>query len=156
MPTTVHLHNKIMICDQEIIKFLHCDLPRGPSFCIISTRAIKLWPSNLMIYPYVIIALKARWKTFCPRLFHQDNCTLHVSIQCKIRQSSISCAGLLGRWDERLIDQASDVPSIIFVFIVSYRFNIFRALKTLHLYFCKFLKKKKNWKHFCNQFCKKL
>ena len=57
---------------------------RGPSFCIISTRAIKLWPSNLMIYPYVIISLKARWKTFCPRLFHQDNCTLHVSKEVKI------------------------------------------------------------------------
>ena len=32
----------------------------------------------------------------------------------KIRQSSISYAGSLGHWDERLIDQASDVPSIIF------------------------------------------
>ena len=32
----------------------------------------------------------------------------------KIRQSSIWYAGSLGRWDEQLIDQASDVPSIIF------------------------------------------
>ena len=32
----------------------------------------------------------------------------------KIRQSSISYAGSLGHWDERLIDQVSDVPSIFF------------------------------------------
>ena len=36
----------------------------------------------------------------------------------------------LGRWDERLIDQASDVSSIIF-FIFSYSL---RALKTLYFY----------------------
>ena len=40
----------------------------------------------------------------------------------------------MGPWDERLIDQASDVPSIIF-FIISYRL---RTLKTF--YFCKFMK----------------
>ena len=39
----------------------------------------------------------------------------------------------LGRWDKRLIDQASDVPSIIFFFIISYKL---RALKTLYFYFC--------------------
>ena len=72
----------------------------------------------------------------------------------RIRQSSIWYAGSLGRWDERLIDQASDVPSIIF-FIISYRL---RALKTLYFYFCKVLKKLKkiNWKDFCKEFCKKL
>jgi hypothetical protein len=32
----------------------------------------------------------------------------------EIRQSSVKYAGFLGQWDERLIDQASDVPSIIF------------------------------------------
>ena len=31
----------------------------------------------------------------------------------KIRQSTIKYAGLLDRWDKRLVDQASDVPSII-------------------------------------------
>ena len=41
---------------------------------------------------------------------------------------------MLGRWDKRLIDQASDVPSIIF--IISYRL---RALKTLYL--CKIIRK---------------
>ena len=35
---------------------------------------------------------------------------------------------MLGRWDKQLINQASDVPSIIF-FIISYRL---RALKTLY------------------------
>ena len=31
----------------------------------------------------------------------------------KIRQSTIWYAGSLGRWDKRLVDQASDVPSIL-------------------------------------------
>ena len=39
----------------------------------------------------------------------------------------------MGRWDERLINQASDVPSICFFII--------RALKDLYFYFCKFIKK---------------
>ena len=30
------------------------------------------------------------------------------------RQSKIYYAGLLGRWDKQIVDQASDVPSIIF------------------------------------------
>ena len=32
----------------------------------------------------------------------------------KIRQSTIYYAGLLRRWDKRIVDQESDVPSIIF------------------------------------------
>ena len=31
----------------------------------------------------------------------------------KIRQSTIKYAGMLGCWENRLVDQASDVPSII-------------------------------------------
>ena len=37
-----------------------------------------------------------------------------IALSVKIRQSSIYHAGSLRRWDERLIDQASDVPSIFF------------------------------------------
>jgi hypothetical protein len=37
----------------------------------------------------------------------------------KIHQSTIKCAGSLGRWDKQLIDQASDVPIIIIFFIKS-------------------------------------
>ena len=33
------------------------------------------------------------------------------------RQSSIYYAGLLGRWDKRVVDQESDVPSIIFLIL---------------------------------------
>ena len=55
----------------------------------------------------------------------------------KIRQSSILYAGSMGRWDKRLIDQVSHVPSIIFL-IMSYRL---RALKTLYFYSCKFIRK---------------
>ena len=47
------------------------------------------------------------------------------------------------RWDEGLIDQASDVPSIIF-FIIFYRLM---ALKTLYFYYI--IKKLENkWKRF--------
>ena len=56
-------------------------------------------------------------------------------------------------WDKWLIDQVSDVPSIIF-FIISHRL---RALKTLYFYFCKFIKYKKiNWNDFCKEFWKNL
>ena len=54
----------------------------------------------------------------------------------KIRQSTIYYAGLLGRRSKRIVDQASDVPSIFF--IISYRL---RALKTLYFHFCNFIKK---------------
>ena len=55
----------------------------------------------------------------------------------KIRQSTIYYAGLLGRWDKRIVDQKSDVPSII-LFFTFYRLS---ALKTLYFYFCNFMKK---------------
>ena len=32
----------------------------------------------------------------------------------EIHQSTIYYAGLLGRWDKRIVDQESDVPNIIF------------------------------------------
>ena len=54
----------------------------------------------------------------------------------KIRQSTIYHTGLLGRWDKRIVDQESDVPSIIF-----YTFYRLRALKTLYFHFCNFIKK---------------
>ena len=56
-------------------------------------------------------------------------------ISPKIHQSTIYHAGLLGLWDIQIVDQESDVPSIIFV----YTFYRLRALKTL--YFCNFIKK---------------
>ena len=34
----------------------------------------------------------------------------------KIRQSTIYYSGLLGRWDKQIVDQESDVPSIIFLY----------------------------------------
>ena len=55
----------------------------------------------------------------------------------KIRQSTIFNPGLLGRLDKGIVDQESDVPSIIF-FHTFYRL---RALKTLYFIFCNFIKK---------------
>ena len=58
---------------------------------------------------------------------------------------------MLGRWDKRLVDEASDVPSIIF-FIICYRL---RALKTLYFYLCKIIKhKKKNGTIFAKNFAR--
>ena len=37
-----------------------------------------------------------------------------ADVRLEIRQSTIYYAGLLGRWYKRIVDQASDVPSIIF------------------------------------------
>ena len=36
----------------------------------------------------------------------------------EIRQSTIYYAGLLGRWDKRIVDQESDVPNIIFLYFL--------------------------------------
>ena len=36
----------------------------------------------------------------------------------KIRQSTIYYAGLLGRWEKRIIDQESDVSSIFFLYFL--------------------------------------
>ena len=42
--------------------------------------------------------------------------TFTKSVQfVKIRQSTIYYAGLCGRWDKRIVDQESDVRSIIFL-----------------------------------------
>ena len=67
---------------------------------------------------------------------------------------SIYYAWLLGWWDKQIVDQESDVPSIIF----SYTFYRLRALKTLYLYFCNLIKKNKkmNWKDICKKSWKKI
>ena len=61
-------------------------------------------------------------------------------VTSEIRQSTIYYAGLLGRWDKRIIDQESDVPSII----VFHTFYKLRELRTLYFYFCNFIKKQEN------------
>ena len=45
--------------------------------------------------------------------------TFTKSVQfVKIRQSTIYYAGLCGRWDKRIVDQESDVRSIIFLILL--------------------------------------
>ena len=60
---------------------------------------------------------------------------------------------MLGCWDEWLIDQASDVPSIFF-------FKSLIDLGHSKLFIFVFVKLQKNWKlnwnDFCKEFCKKL
>ena len=56
----------------------------------------------------------------------------------EIRQSTIYYAGLLGRWDKRIVDQESDVPSIIFFIL----FMDLEHSKLFIFYFCNFIKKK--------------
>ena len=40
-----------------------------------------------------------------------------IAVSYEICQSTIYYAGLLGRWDKRIVDQESDVPSIIFLIL---------------------------------------
>ena len=41
-----------------------------------------------------------------------------LSLGVEIRQSTIYYDGLLGRWDKRIVNQESDVPSIIFLYFL--------------------------------------
>ena len=67
----------------------------------------------------------------------------------EIRQSKIYYAGLLGRWDKRLVDQESDIPTILLEFLIDLRHsNLFIFI------FVVLLKKKINklngvFKEFC-------
>ena len=52
----------------------------------------------------------------------------------EIRQSTIHYAGLLGRWDKPIVDQESDVPSIIFsILFIDLRRGHVKILKRLSL-----------------------
>ena len=86
-------------------------------------------------------------------LCHREASIQFLNLYVKIRQSTIYYPGLLGRWDKRIFDQESDVPSIIFFIL----FCRLRALKTFYFYFCNFIKKNKkiNLKNFWKEFCKK-
>ena len=90
---------------------------------------------------------------FSNTFFHEFKTCWKMSLQSEIRQSSISYTGSLGRWDKWLIDQSSDVPSIIF-FIISYRLRGIQ--NSLFLFFRVIKKKKIDWKNFCKEFCNKL
>jgi hypothetical protein len=59
---------------------------------------------------------------------------------------------LLGQWDKRLVNEASEIPSNFFK--ISYRL---RALKTLSFHFCDFQKKnlKKIERVFAKNFARK-
>ena len=59
---------------------------------------------------------------------------------------------MLGRLDKRIVDQASDVPSIIF-----FRLFIDLGHSKLFTFIFVFFKKNKqiDWKYFCKEFCKK-
>ena len=59
-----------------------------------------------------------------------------------INQSTILYAGSLGRQDKRLINQASDVPSIIFFLTISYRLG---ALKALYFHYKEILGTSDAW-----------
>ena len=63
------------------------------------------------------------------------------SMELEIRQSTIYYAGLLGQWDKPIVNQESDVPSIVLFLIYLSTFIRLRALKTLYFHFCNFMKK---------------
>ena len=70
-----------------------------------------------------ILLLYFQEKKFPPTLLFQ---TQFIFETLEIRQSKINSSWSLGRLDKRIVDQASDVPSIIFLFakIVSIYFLI--------------------------------
>ena len=61
--------------------------------------------------------------------------------KCEIRQSTIRYDGSLGRWDKRLVDQASDVPSIFF-FIKSCKILCKNPFNLFFHFFYKIMKRK--------------
>ena len=89
---------------------------------------MSLYRLNLSERKYILYIQKQR-----------DN-DLHICL--KIRQSTIWYAGLLGRWDKWLVDQASDVPSIFFFH--NFLQNSFqRSFQFIYFYFyCNFTKVK--------------
>ena len=53
---------------------------------------------------------KSTMNNFCPRLFHQDNCTLHVSIQCTYL-CSINQDGPIFNHTLMIMNQVDDLKS---------------------------------------------
>ena len=78
--------------------------------------------------------------------------TDHRAPLSKIHQSTIYYAGLLGGWDKRIVDQESDVPSIIFLIL----FIDLGISKLFFFIFVILYRKnwKMNWKGFWKEFCK--
>ena len=64
---------------------------------------------------------------------------LHFSAIPEIRQSTIYYAGLLGRWDKQIVDQASDVPRIIF-FYDFLKNSLQKSFQFIFLFFYKITK----------------
>ena len=89
-------------------------------------------------------------------LYHLSPFKIWISGWAFIKRTALKSHNIqyitLGRWDKWLINQASDVPSIIFF----HNFLWIRALKTLYFFYKKKKEKKKNWNDFCKEFCKKL
>ena len=87
----------------------------------------KIIQPTCKLYTCIHIFLKCRFESFPSKCFARI--VLHLTCQTEleyyeleiiatgvrpeIRQSTIYYAGLLGRWSIRIVDQASDVPSII-------------------------------------------
>ena len=106
---------------------------RSSSFFQIS-RCITI---RVLFENYQPLAHNDQWVKWKKFQLEDDQVKMPASNCCtsKIRQSTIYYDGLIGRWDTRIVDQESDVPSIIFV----YTFYRLRALKILYFYFCNFI-----------------
>ena len=59
----------------------------------------------------------------------------------EIRQSTIYYAGLLGRWDKQIVNQASNIPSIIF-FHDSLQHSLQKSFQFIFLFLYKITKMK--------------
>ena len=96
----------VVACSQkESKKFCSRRCKKSPLKCVVQQKLIVFYNTNYL--------QAVKWK----RKYQLTKSIKFVETICtpKIQQSSIGYTGLLGRWDKWLIDQASDVPSIIFI-----------------------------------------
>ena len=98
--------------------------------------------------PYIILGSKEFLQQQRSRSW-----TEKLALTTKIGQFTIWYAGSLGLWDKGIVNQVSDVPSIIF-FMISFKIL---CKNPFNLFFYEIIKnKRKGWNDFCKEFFKKL
>ena len=123
-------------CENELFKRLLC-LKFWRPYVLSNFFIATIFIHSLLTMPFVLARDLQRYMSKNWDLQFTLAYAWHGSRNLTIY--NILYAGLLGRWDKRLVVQASDVPSIFF-FIISYSLS---ALKTLYFHFCNFIKEMK-------------
>ena len=122
---------------------------KGLTHCVIWFSIAQTLKMAYLVKNLICVTDYSQWEQ---RIYFRTVSSKCLMSLLKSDNFQYNTLGLLGRWDKPLINQASDVPSIIF-FIISRKSHVeyshsllynyrLRALKNLHFYFCKFIKKK--------------